>query len=117
MAHHPGISSTSKSSSGGLARSESEPARPANQHAHMQGKQDPRAAGSPCVEFVYRVYADGRRERFATVLFPTTDGKLVAGTRRPSGRVGSFVAKAVSEWRRIGIDPRGEESAGYGRRR
>jgi hypothetical protein len=59
-----------------------------------------------CVEFVYRVYEDGRRERRATVLVPTAQGDLRPGPSRPTGALGEFVAAAVREWRRVGIDPR-----------
>jgi hypothetical protein len=111
--HHPIISSTSESSSSEPARSGSKPARRPSHDLHSQHEQDSPPAGSACVEFVYRVYEDGRRERFATLLLPTTDGKLVVGPRRPSGRVGVFVAQAVSEWRKVGIDPRGETRVGY----
>lgn len=49
------------------------------------------------VEFTYRVYDDGRRERFATVHEIRPDGMVRPGPRRPEGRLGRFVADAVGE--------------------
>jgi len=52
------------------------------------------------VEFTYRVYDDGRRERFATVYEIGHDGSVRPGPRRPGGRLGRFVADAVGELER-----------------
>jgi hypothetical protein len=57
----------------------------------------------PYVEFVYRVYEDGRRERFATVLVPVADGGL-RPVYRPTGRLGRFAREAVAGWRCVTID-------------
>ena len=49
---------------------------------------------SSCVEFTFRVYDDGRRERRATVLVKGADG----GYRpepRPRGELGQFVTRAI----------------------
>ena len=70
-----------------------------------------------CVEFVFRVYDNGRRERSATVFDVTPDGDLVPGPVRPTGRVGDFVVSAVAEWRRLQIDPRCDLGSGWRLRR
>lgn len=73
-------------------------------------------------EFVFRVHADGRRERSATVYVRLEDGTLVTATGTLSGAVGEFAADAVAEAmhldrgtrRRVVID---ERTTSYGRRR
>jgi hypothetical protein len=74
----------------------------------MQGKQRQHTTPCSCVESVYRVYEDGRRERFATVLVPAPDGGLVPGPTRPTGRLGRFVEASVGKWRRVQLDARGD---------
>jgi len=65
------------------------------------------------VEFVFRVHADGRRERSAEVYVRREDGKLVTATGRLEGEIGAFAAEAVAEAtqegggvRRVPIDGR-----------
>lgn len=56
--------------------------------------RDPTAA---CVEFTFRVHSDGRRERLAAVLVRGGDGIYRPASRRISGDLGRFVAKAIGE--------------------
>ena len=78
----------------------------------MSDQQQHLGVEDACVDFTYRVYSDGRRERFATVYAVDHDGALKRGSRRPTGPLGRFVADAISEVvemtnrRRVAIDPR-----------
>lgn len=61
------------------------------------------------VEFVFRVHADGRRERSACVYVRRPDGTVVPAAGRLNGAVGEFAAEAVEEvvrLRRVAIDER-----------
>ena len=78
----------------------------------MSDQQQHLGVEDACVDFTYRVYSDGRRERFATVYAVGRDGTLKRGSRRPTGPLGRFVADAISEVvemtnpRRVVIEPR-----------
>jgi hypothetical protein len=47
------------------------------------------------VEFVYRCYPDGRRERFARHVVRDEDGHRRVGGRRPEGQEGRQVAELL----------------------
>lgn len=75
------------------------------------------------VEFVMRVHADGRRERYATVHAVGCDGSPVAVTGPLSGQLAVFAREAVRSYleeqreperdqrRRVAIDPRAFDPA------
>jgi hypothetical protein len=64
----------------------------------------------PFVEFVFRVYESGDRERYARLLVRDARGNVAPGPVRPQGELGEFVAEAVREAtgrpRRVTIDGR-----------
>lgn len=78
------------------------------------------------VEFVFRVHADGRRERTATVYAQHPGGTIRPVRGQLNGKVGQFAAVAVAEavelgdsrskTRRVQIDER-QFRAEWGRRR
>lgn len=81
----------------------------------MPDNKHPDAEGAS-VEFVFRVHADGRRERFARVYVLDESGRREPGPRRPEGALARFVADAIAEAselrpsnrRRVAIDARDE---------
>lgn len=80
------------------------------------------------VEFVVRVHADGRRERYATVHAVSPDGSPVRVTGPLSGQTAAFARDAVRTFldeqrppegdkhRRVAIDPRAGRGFYRGRR-
>lgn len=80
------------------------------------------------VEFVVRVHADDRRERYATVHAVSPDGSPVRVTGPLSGQTAAFARDAVQTFldeqrqpegdkhRRVAIDPRAERGFYRGRR-
>ena len=60
---------------------------------------DHRELPESCVEFKFRVYSDGRRERHAVVLLRGQDGVYRPGPSRPSGDLGRFVRTVIDEAR------------------
>lgn len=57
----------------------------------------------PVVELVYRIHADGRRERQLRLLVPGPEGGHVPGPARPTGALAEFAAQAVSEAVELGL--------------
>lgn len=59
------------------------------------------------VEFVFRVHADGRRERTATVYAHDQAGAIRLVRGKLNGKVGGFAADAVGEVVEFGKPPTG----------
>lgn len=69
------------------------------------------------VEFVFRVHADGKRERFAATYVTDPNGAVRRASDRPEGALARFVAEAVAEAtgaRRVSVDDRTRPSAAAG---
>jgi hypothetical protein len=62
----------------------------------MKNVEQVRAEGA-VVDFVFRVHADGRRERFARILVVDPKRRLVTRVNHPTGTLAQFVLDAVRE--------------------